>query len=286
MMRHVLFFGYGYCARELARSLRSEGWDLSGTCRGNEKRQAMESDGLRSWIFDRDHPLPAAALAGVTHVVASIPPDAQGDLVAQVHGDDLANLDGLIWAALLSTTGVYGDRGGAWVTEDSTLQPSNERSRQRVSAENEWMDLRSRHRVPTHIFRIAGIYGPGRNPLDLVRSGRASRIVKSGLTLGRIHVADIAGALRASMTAPRPGNIYNLTDDEPVAPQDITTYACKLLGVAPPPEVSYDTADMPTIMREFYSDNKRVSNERIKNELGYELQYPNYRTGLEALHKM
>lgn len=282
-MPHVLFFGYGYCARELARSLRGDGWDLSGTCRSDDKRQVMESDGVRPWLFDRDHPLPAEAFFNVTHVVDSIPPDTQGDLVAQVHGDDLGNLDQLVWAALLSTTGVYGDRGGAWVTEDTAPQPTSDRSRQRVTAENEWTTLWRQHNVPAHIIRIAGIYGPGRNPLDLVRAGRASRIVKPDLTLGRVHVVDITGALRASMMSPRPGAIYNLTDDEPVAPQDITTYACELLGVEPPTEIPYETADMTPLMREFYSDNKKVSNERIKKELGYELQYPNYRAGLKAL---
>lgn len=137
-----------------------------------------------------------------------------------------------------------------------------------------------------HIFRVAGIYGPGRNPLDIVKTGRAIRIVKPGLTLGRIHVADIAGILRSSSARPQVGSVFNVTDDEPVPPQDIVTHACSLLGIDPPPEISFEKAQMPELMREFYSDNKRASNMRVKTHLDYRLQYPTYREGLAALNKL
>lgn len=285
-MPHMLFMGYGYCARELAKQLREDGWTLSGTCRRDDKRAAMESEGVSSLLFDRNLPLPTEALDGVTHALVSIPPDDVGDPAADVHGADFARLTGLAWLGLLSTTGVYGDHGGAWVTEDTPPQPSNERSAQRVRAEEQWLQLHRAAHVPVHIFRVAGIYGPGRNPLDMVKAGRASRIVKPGLTLGRIHVADIAGILRASIASPRGGSVFNVTDDEPVPPQDIVTHACSLLGVDPPPEIPFEKAQMPELMREFYSDNKRVSNMRAKTHLDYRLQYPTYRDGLAALNKL
>lgn len=282
-MPHLLFLGYGYCARVLARQLHEEGWQLSGTSRSAERLAALEADHVRPWQLSPDRPLDREAFRSVTHALISIPPDEKGDLVARLHGEEVAQSKSLSWLGLLSTTGVYGDHGGAWVTEDSPLQPSNDRSAQRVLAESQWLDLWRERGVPAHIFRVAGIYGPGRNPLDQVRAGKATRIVRRDLALGRIHVADIAGILRASMSAPRAGAVYNVVDDLPVPPQDITTYACELLGVAPPPEISYERAEMPPLMREFYSDLKLVSNARIKQELGYQLRYPTYRDGLRDL---
>ena len=184
---------------------------------------------------------------------------------------------------LLSTTGVYGNRDGGWVDEEAETAPNNHRSELRVKAEQDWLALWRDHGVPAHIFRLAGIYGPGRSPLDQVRSGRARRLVKPGLVLGRIHLADIVGTVMASIAKPNPGRIYNVTDDEPMPPQDIIAYACELLGVEAPPETPYDGAELPPIMREFYEDCKRVSNKRLKEELGYTFKYPTFRDGLRAL---
>lgn len=280
---HLLFMGFGYCAGAVARELKAQGWQLSGTSRSPDRFPALEMEKVRPWQFGPDHPLDREALRDVTHVLISIPPEGKGDLVARAHGEALARSTSLKWVGLLSTTGVYGDHGGAWVTEDSHLRPTNERSAQRVLAETQWLDLWRQRAVPAHVFRVAGIYGPGRSPLDMVRAGKASRIVRSGLALGRVHVADIAGMVCASMKAPRPGAVYNVVDDLPVPPQDITTYACELLNVAPPDEIPYEKAEMSPLMREFYSDLKLVSNARIKQELGYKLRYPTYRDGLRAM---
>jgi nucleoside-diphosphate-sugar epimerase len=236
-------------------------------------------------VFARATPLadPAKAFAGVTHVVSSIPPDGDGDPVVRAHGRDLAACRTLRWAGYLSTTGVYGDRAGGTVDEQSGLRPSNERSVRRVVAERQWLALWRSGGVPVHIFRLAGIYGPGRNPLDQIRAGQARRIVKPGLVLGRIHRADIVGVLRASMAKPRAGAIYNVVDDEPVAPADITTYGCSLLGVAPPPEEAYPAPSMPPMLHEFFADSRRTANGLIGSELGYRLRYPSFRDGLRAL---
>jgi nucleoside-diphosphate-sugar epimerase len=191
----------------------------------------------------------------------------------------------LRWIGYLSTTGVYGDRAGGWVDEEAPLIPTGERGRRRVAAEARWLDLVRRHGSLVHIFRLAGIYGPGRNALDTVRAGRAQRIVKPGQIFSRIHVADIAQVLRASMAKPEPGAIYNVCDDDPAPPADVVAFACDLLGVPCPPPVPFDEAKLSQMALSFYADSKRVSNRRIKEELGVRLLYPSYRDGLAALLK-
>jgi nucleoside-diphosphate-sugar epimerase len=213
----------------------------------------------------------------------SVPPDAESDPVLAEHAHDIAALRGLRWLGYLSTTGVYGDRGGGWVDEESDLAPSGDRGRRRVVAEAGWLDLHRRRGVPAHIFRLAGIYGPGRSALDTVRQGRAQRIDKPGQVFSRIHVADLAAVLRASMARPDPGAIYNVCDDDPAPPEAVIAHACALLGVEPPPLVPFDTADLSPMARSFYDDNKRVSNRRLKEVLGVTLAYPSYKDGLQAL---
>lgn len=197
------------------------------------------------------------------------------------HGQDLLGCGSIVWAGYLGTTGVYGDRGGEWVSEADPVAPTQPRTRRRVRAEGHWLASG----LPVQLFRLAGIYGPGpgRSALAAVRSGRARRIVKPGQVFCRIHVDDIVQVLRASMIRPNPGAIYNVADDEPAPPQDVVTYACELLGVEPPPEIPFETADLSPMARSFYSDSRRVSNERIRGELGIELLYPSYREGLSAL---
>jgi nucleoside-diphosphate-sugar epimerase len=212
-----------------------------------------------------------------------VPPDAEGDPVLAEHAHDIAARRGLRWLGYLSTTGVYGDRRGGRVDEDSALAPSGERGRRRVAAEAGWLDLHRRRSVPVHIFRLAGIYGPGRSALDTVRQGRAQRIDKPGQVFSRIHVADLAAVLRASMARPDPGAIYNVCDDDPAPPEAVIAHACALLGVEPPPLVPFDTADLSPMARSFYDDNKRVSNRRLKEVLGVTLAYPSYKDGLQAL---
>ncbi len=280
-------FGLGYSFHMVAHAVQDDlGFKVAGTTTTPEKKARLsEKVGLPVYLFDRDRPLEdaAATFAGVTHMLCSIPPDEDGDIAVGMHGKDIAAIEGLRWAGLMSTTGVYGNRDGDWVDEASETAPNNRRSELRVKAEQDWLGLWQDHGVPAHIFRLAGIYGPGRSPLDQVRSGHARRLIKPGLVLGRIHLDDIVGAVMASIAKPNPGRIYNLTDDEPMPPQDIVSYACELLGVDPPQETDYAGAELPPIMREFYEDCKRVSNKRLKEELGYTFKHPTFRDGLRAL---
>ena len=278
----VLFcFGLGYSAHVLARRLAAEGWEVRGTTRRPEKAAALEAEGFRASLFDRARPLadPAAALGGVTHVLTSVAPDAQGDPVLDAHAADLRSLPSLAWAGYLGTTAVYGDRQGAWVDEDTPIDPTLARADRRARAEAAWLSSG----LPAHVFRLAGIYGPGRNTLLNLRDGTARRIVKPGQVFSRIHVEDIASVLAASMARPRPGRVYNVCDDEPAPPQDVVAFAASLLGVEPPPEQPYETADLSPLARTFSRDNRRVANRRIKEELGVRLAYPTYREGLRAL---
>lgn len=279
-------FGLGYTALALAEALMGKGWRVAGTCRDEERRRALAARGIEAHLFDRGRPLDGATalLAGITHLLSSVPPDAAGDAVIDHHGADIAALAGsLDWVGYLSTTGVYGDRQGGWVDETSALLPSGERGRRRVAAEQAWLALVVEHGLPVHLFRLAGIYGPGRSALDGVRAGTAKRIVKPGQVFSRIHVADIVAVLEASMARPHPGAAYNVCDDDPAPPSEVVAYACELLGVAPPPEVPFEEAALPAMARSFYDDNKRVRNARIKQELGVRLAYPSYRDGLKAL---
>jgi nucleoside-diphosphate-sugar epimerase len=279
----LFVFGLGYTGLALARRLQADGWQVAGTTRSADKQARLAAAGIDAHRFERGRPLaaPAAALAGTTHLLTSIAPDETGDLVLDHHATDLERCPGLAWAGYLGTTGVYGDRGGEWVDEASPVAPTMPRTRRRVAAEGRWLASG----LPVHLFRLAGIYGPGpaRNPLDAVRSGTARRIVKPGQTFGRIHRDDIVQVLCASIARPNPGAIYNLADDEPAPPQDVVAYACALLGTAPPPEIPYEEADLSPMARSFYADNRRICNARIKEELGVILRYPTYREGLESL---
>ena len=283
-------YGLGYSALALARRLRTEGWSVAGTTRSPDKARRLAAEGIAVFLFDRDRPLedPVAALAGTSHILSSAPPDGDsrlggGDPVLDHHRADIAALEGLAWLGYLSTTGVYGDRGGGWVDEDSELAPTGERGRRRLAAEEGWLDLWEREGLPVHLFRLAGIYGPGRNALETVRRGKARRLDKPGQVFSRIHLDDIAAVLRASIARPRPGAAYNLCDDEAAPPEEVIAHACQLLGREPPPLVPFEEAELSDMARSFYRDNKRVSNARIKEELGVALAYPTYREGPKAL---
>jgi nucleoside-diphosphate-sugar epimerase len=280
-------FGLGYTAGFLSRSLKAEGWRVLGTCRAADAPRRKVADEIEMRVFDRAHPLAdaRAILAGATHLLSSVPPDQAGDPVLDLHGEDIAAARGLRWIGYLSTTGVYGDRAGGWVDEAAQLLPTGERGRRRVDAETRWLELQRRHGSPVHIFRLAGIYGPGRNVLDTVRSGAARRIEKPGQVFSRIHVSDIAQVLRASIAKPEPGAIYNVCDDDPAPPADVIAFACGLLGVPLPPSVPIEQAELSEMALSFYADNKRVSNRRIKEELGVSLRFPSYRDGLAMLLK-
>ncbi len=281
-MSHILFFGLGFSARALAVRLKARSWTITGTSRSDAGIAEIESLGYRGLHL----PLAASAFDGVTHVVISAPPDESGDPVLNLHGRDLAaRASAIRWLAYLSTTGVYGDHGGEWVDEDSPLSPATQRGRRRLAAERQWLALHASHGLPVHIFRLAGIYGPGRNQLISVADGTARRIVKAGQVFSRIHVEDIATVLEASMARPNPGAAYNVCDDAPCPPQEVIAYAAQLLGRPPPPEIPFDEAELSAMARSFYAESKRVSNRRIKTELGVGLAYPDYRAGLRALCK-
>lgn len=279
MSGRFFIFGLGFSARVIARALQTEGWQVAGTTRSGE---AVDLPGVEVHPFDREHPLPPGALDGVTAVLSSVPPDTLGDPVLDVAGDAL-RAQRLDWAGYLSTTGVYGDRGGDWVTEECDLRPNLDRSRRRAEAEAAWRASG----LPVHIFRLAGIYGPGRSAIDTVRAGQARRIVKPGQVFSRIHVDDIAATVLASLARPNPGAVYNVCDDDAAPPQDVIAHACALLGVEPPPEVDWEAAKatLSPMALSFYADNKRVSNARIKQELGVALRHPTYREGLAAILK-
>ncbi len=280
-------FGLGYTARVLAAALMAEGWTVAGTCRDGARRAELAADGIDAFVFDRHRPLDdaRAALDGATHLLSSVPPDTEGDPVLARHADALAHAEGLAWAGYLSTTGVYGDTGGAPVDEAAALNPTSERSRRRVEAEDGWLSLWRATGVPVHVFRLSGIYGPGRSALEAVRAGQARRIDKPGHLFARIHVDDIAVVLRASMARPDPGAVYNVCDDEPAPSADVVAFACDLLGVDAPPLVPFHQAarEMSPMALTFWRDNRRVDNTRIKNELGARLKFPDYRAGLKAV---
>ena len=283
--QRLFCFGLGYTGLALARSLIAEGWTVAGTCREAKRRDALAAEGIDAWLFDENTPLtdPAAALAGTTHLLASAPPTEAGDGAAFLHGAPIAALESLQWIGYLSTTGVYGDHAGGWVDEDSPLNPSSPRAARRVVAEEQWLDFWWNDGVPAQVFRLAGIYGPGRGPLAAIAAGAAKRIDKPGHLFSRIHLDDIVATLRASMARPNGGRVYNVCDDEPASQAEVIAFASELLGMAPPPLVSIEDAALSPMGLSFYGDNKRVRNDRIKAELGVALAYPDYRSGLKAI---
>jgi nucleoside-diphosphate-sugar epimerase len=285
-VNHLLCFGLGFSGKVLAARLATEGWRITGTSRSESGAAAIDGLGYRGLVFDGTAPIPLEAFEGVTHIAVSAPPDANCDPVLRHHANDLAALAPHIgWLAYLSTTGVYGDRHGGWVTEDSPLMPNTERGARRLAAETAWLELYRHHGLPVHLFRLAGIYGPGRHQLLVMLDGSARRIVKPGQVFSRIHVDDIAAVLEASMVKPNPGAAYNVCDDAPSPPQDVVAHAAELLGLPMPPEIPFEAAQLTPMALSFYADSKRVSNARIKRELGVLLRYPSYREGLAALLK-
>ncbi|MDX5382311.1 MAG: SDR family oxidoreductase [Rhodobacterales bacterium] len=279
MGKTLLSFGHGYSARALARRLVPQGWTVLGTTRNPDKARALKAEGVIPILWP-DGDL-RGALSKASHVLCSAGPEADGDPVLALLRDQIARAaPRLEWVGYLSTTGVYGDHEGGWVDEDTPLTPSTRRGQMRLAAEQAWQAIPG---LPLHIFRLAGIYGPGRGPFEKVRNGTARRIIKPGQVFSRIHVDDIAQVLDASIHRPRPGAIYNLCDDDPAPPQDVIGHAAELLGLPLPEEVAFDEADLTPMARSFYAESKRVRNDLIKTELGVRLIHPDYRHGLKAL---
>ncbi|MEO1536824.1 MAG: SDR family oxidoreductase [Pseudomonadota bacterium] len=271
----LLSIGHGFSARALAPLLIRRGWRVIGTTRSPGKFGLLERQGVEplAWPGSR---LP---IESATHLLTSVAPNDAGDPVLNEIADRLRKAKHLRWVGYLSTTGVYGDHDGGWVDESAPLTANTKRGKARVAAEAAWAQLG----LPLHIFRLAGIYGPGRGPFAKVRSGKARRIIKEGQVFSRIHVEDIAATVLASIQRPNPGAAYNVCDDDPAPPQDVIAHAADLLGLPLPPAVPFEEAEMTPMARSFYSDSKRVRNDRIKDELGVQLKYPDYKTGLAAL---
>jgi len=285
-MPHLFCFGLGYTATALSRVLLQKGWQVSGTCQSEDKRQELTRLGFEVVLFDGNSRSDdvAAQLKCATHILQSIAPDAKGDPVLSVFAPDIgARAAHIQWLGYLSTTAVYGDRQGGWVEETSKLIPQMPRGIWRVQAEQHWRNFMSESGLPVHIFRLAGIYGPGRNQLKKLLAKKARRIIRKGQLFSRIHVEDIVQTLLASIHQPNPGAIYNVCDNEAAPPQDVIEYAADLLGIEPPPVELFDEAEMSAMARSFYSESKQVSNEKIKTDLGVKLKYPTYREGMRSL---
>jgi nucleoside-diphosphate-sugar epimerase len=269
-MNSLFCFGFGYSAGYLARSLPA-GWQVGGTVRQKKDRPGEQLFG------------DALDLSEITHLLLSIPPEAAGDPVLLRYRHALAAASNLRWIGYLSTTGVYGDHGGALVDETTPTAPTSERAKRRVAAERDWLAFGQERGVKVQIFRLAGIYGPGRNVLDDIRAGTAKRIIRPGQMFSRTHVEDIAAVLRAALDSQSDSAIFNVCDDEPAPPAEVVAYAAELLGVPPPPEVPFEQAALSPMALTFWADNKRVDNSLMKRELGISLLYPTYREGLKAL---
>ena len=274
-MNTLLSIGHGYSAQALARLLVPQGWHVIGTTRSEDHARTFADQGVEPLYLPGSL---APALARATHVLTSVAPDATGDPILRDHADALRAARP-IWVGYLSTTAVYGDHQGGWVDEDTPLTPATPRGQARVAAETAWRQLG----LPLHIFRLAGIYGPGRGPFEKVRDGTARRILKPGQVFSRIHVDDIAQVVAASMLRPDPCAVYNVCDDDPAPPEDVLAHAATLLGLPLPPAIPYEQADLTPMARSFYAESKRVRNDRIKRDLGVSLLYPTYRDGLSAL---
>ncbi|AMN55047.1 epimerase [Labrenzia sp. CP4] len=279
----LFIFGTGFSSKAFVEEVRDQFDWIGGTTRSSDKMEALRTLGVEPFLFDGNSQGDgvAEALKQATHILVSIAPNEAGDPVLNQYANEIAGAKPR-WIGYLSTVGVYGNHDGAWVDEETPLNPVSKRSVQRVAAEEAWLAFAEQNDLPVQIFRLSGIYGPGRNAFENFRKGTARRLVKPGQVFNRIHVADIAGALKAAMAKPST-RVFNVTDDEPAPPQDVVAFAAELLGVEAPPEIPFETADLTPMARSFYGENKRVSNQRVKDELGFTFRYPDYRVALKAL---
>jgi nucleoside-diphosphate-sugar epimerase len=278
----LLIFGLGYSASRFVARQRQHFATVTATVRELVEGRAGD---IRIILFDGRRGSPALddAVRRATHILVSVPPDDGGDPVLRHFSARIDAAPHLEWIGYLSTVGVYGDFDGAWVDEDTPIRPVAPRNRRRAAVETEWIGLAARRAIPVQVFRLSGIYGPGQNAVEAMKDGSARRIVKPGQVFNRIHVDDIAGAVLAGIGRPVVGPLVNVTDDEPAPPQDVVSYAAELLALPPPPEIAFDEAPLSPMGRSFYAENKRVSNRRMRLDLGYNLQFPTYREGLRAI---
>lgn len=281
---NVLVLGAGYSGTAIAKALAPSAQSVTGTTRSPGKLAALSAAGITPLLFDGNAISAelAEAMQKTTHLIQSIAPGQEGDPMFRANRPPLDELlPELRWVGYLSTVGVYGDHGGAWVTEDAPIKPVSQRSKERVEAENAWLDFGARQGIPVAVLRLAGIYGPGRNAFRNLAAGTAHRIVKPNQVFNRIRVEDI-GAASAFLATRGMGGVFNVTDDEPAPPQDVVEEAARLMGMEPPPEIPFETADMSAMARTFYGENKRVSNARLR-QTGFDPVFPNYRVSLAQL---
>lgn len=284
-MPHLFVFGLGFVGGAVARAALAQGWTVSGTGRDPAKLEALRSAGIETHTFDRDRPLAEieTLLARASHLLAAVQGDGRGDPVMDAHGADIVKSRHLSWIGALSGASVYGDRGGGEASEDSAIIATNSKIKARVKQELGWQALFQRDRLPVHAFRLAGVYGPGRSALDRVKNGAMERIAKPGHVFHWVHVEDVAQTILASMLNPSPGRIYNIADDEAISLSDLVRLACETLHIAPPPARPFDAAVLSPMNAAIFADNRRVSNARIKQELGVTLRYPRMEEGLRAI---
>ncbi len=275
-------FGYGYSAESLARRLSPRNLSVAGTRRSPP---AAPEPGVALAAYKGDAPCSEVRelLRGSTHLLVSIPPDLEGDVVLRHYAEEIAGLSDLAWIGYLSTVGVYGDQKGAWVDEESPTAPALERSLLRLEAEQAWLAFAGETGRRVEVFRLAGIYGPERSVIDSLRTGTARCIVRPGQVFNRIHVDDVARVLAAAIDKDTGQRLFNVSDDEPAPPEDVVAYAAELLGLPPPPPIAFEQAGLSGMAASFWAECKRVRNTRIRRELGVDLLYPTYREGLRAL---
>lgn len=282
MTRRLFIFGLGYSGLEIARLARAEGWTVAGTCTTADKAARLAEQGLETYVFDGTAALPDGALRESPHVLCTVSPGSAGDPALRAMAGPIGRAR---WLGYLSTTGVYGDHGGGWVDETTPLRSTQPRSLERMAAERGWRDLAARSGAALHILRLPGIYGPGRSVLDQVKAGTARRIDKPGQFFSRIHVEDIARATLKAADRSQGTEVWNVADDLPAPNADVVAHACELLGCPVPPAIPWEQAapSMTPMARSFYSESRRVRNDRMKRELGVALRYPTYRDGLASI---
>ncbi|MBB4658332.1 NAD-dependent epimerase/dehydratase family protein [Parvularcula dongshanensis] len=286
-MPSLLAIGAGYSVRPLLRRLADEGWAVTGTTRSEEKADALRSEGVTALRWAAPARLPEEVVRTADAIVVSVSPGEEG--CPALHALPEETLRAETRLLYLSSSGVYGDKDGAWIDETATCTPGTARGRRRLEAEAGWQALAARVGARLTLCRLAGIYGPGRNAVESLsggtrgaRSGLSQRVIKPGQVFNRIHRDDIAGGLHALLDADAPPGVVNFADDEPSPPQDVIAYAARLLGVGAPPEVPFEAAEMSDMARSFYAENKRLRNDQLRSLPAFALRYPTYREGLDA----
>lgn len=284
-MNRLFCFGLGYSAGVLSRRLSEKGWSISGTATTSDKAELLKQNGYEAFVFDgrtRD-PAIVEALGKATHVLLSIPPGDDGDPAFRIYGRDIALSPSISWIGYFSSISVYGDSKGEWVDETTTPEPVTERGKRRLDAENAWVELGRESGKTIVVLRLPGIYGPGRSAIDQLRAGKARRIFKPGQVTNRVHVDDIATATEATLGLSAGIHVFNVTDDLPAPPQDVIAYGAEILEMPCPPATDPSDASLSPMARSFYAESKKVSNNRMKDELGVKLAYPTYIDGLKAI---